>query len=111
MGSGGNEEKKTMNYTSSIKIGSLPLVSVVLENKRMTEAKPAVGVIAVGQYAYGFITLSQFGVGVICISQFGVGLIGVFQFGLAAFSVAQFSVNLVSGYGQTVINLGRYIGL
>jgi hypothetical protein len=66
-----------MNYTSSIKIGSLPLLSVVLDNKRMTEAKPAVGVIAVGQYAYGFITLSQFGVGVICISQFGVGLIGV----------------------------------
>lgn len=100
-----------MIYTSPIKIAGIPLLSVVLENRKITEAKPAVGIIAIGQYAYGFISISQFGAGVVCISQFGVGLIGVFQFGIAVFSIAQFAVNLITGYGQTAINLGKYFGL
>jgi len=99
-----------MNYTSSLKIAGLPLLSVVLENNRVTEAKPAVGIVAIGQYAFGIITISQFGVGVVSISQFGVGIIGVFQFGVAGFSIAQFAVNLIAGHGHSVINLGRHFG-
>ena len=90
-----------MNYTSSIKIAGLPLLSVVLENKRISEAKPAVGVIAIGQYAFGIVTISQFGVGVVSISQFGV----------AVLSISQFAVNLIAGHGQNVVNLGQYLGL
>ena len=100
-----------MNYTSSLKIAGLPLLSVVLENNRISKAKPAVGIIAIGQCAFGLITISQFGVGVVSISQCGVGIIGVFQFGVAGFSIAQFAVNLITGHGQSVINLGKYFGL
>jgi hypothetical protein len=100
-----------MTYTSPIKIAGLPLVSVVWENKGFREAKPAVGIIAVGQYAYGVVSISQFGAGVFCISQFGVGAVGVFQFGLAGFSISQFAVNLFSGYGQFVFNLAKHLGL
>lgn len=109
-----------MIYTSPIKIAGLPLVSIVLENKRFSEAKPAVGIIAIGQFAYGIISISQFGAGVICISQFGggivclsqfgIGMIGLFQFGIACSSIAQFAINLFSGHGQFVLNLGKYFG-
>src|SRR5689334_20104561 len=103
-----------MNYTSTVKIAGLPLLSIVLENpvnRAFSGIKPALGIIAIGQRAFGIITICQFGAGVVCISQFGVGLIGVFQFGVACVSVSQFAVNLVTGYGQDVINLGKYLGL
>lgn len=103
-----------MTYTSEVKILGLPLISIVLENpvnKPVSQAKRAVGIIAIGQYAYGVVSISQFGVGVICISQFGVGAFGIFQVGIACFSVSQFGVNLFSGYGQIVFNVAKHFGL
>ena len=103
-----------MRYTSPIQIAGLPLLSIVLEkpvNRSIFEVTPAVGVVAVGQYAFGVITISQFGAGVISVSQFGIGVVGIFQFGLAAVSISQFSINLIGGRGQYLINLGQYFGL
>jgi hypothetical protein len=71
-----------MRYTSSLKIAGVPLVSIVLENpvnRRISDIKPAVGIIAIGQYAYGAITISQFGIGIISVSQFGIGLVVGFK--------------------------------
>jgi hypothetical protein len=43
-----------MAYKSKIKIFSLPLIHIA-------GSEPAVGFIAVGQFAYGFFALGQFG--------------------------------------------------
>lgn len=103
-----------MKYTSPLRIAGLPLLSIVLENpvnRSIKEVTPAVGVIAIGQYAFGVITISQFGAGVICVSQFGIGVVGIFQFGLAVVSLSQFGINLIGGHGEYLLNLGKYFGL
>jgi len=93
-----------MNYTSDLKICGIPFISIVLENKS-SPSKPAVGIIAVGQYAIGVVCVSQFGIGILSISQFGIGAFGVFQFGIAIASVSQFGINLFGGIGQRILNI------
>jgi len=94
-----------MNYTSELKVCGLPLISVVFEKRKTKAPNPAIGFIAIGQYAFGAITISQFGIGIISIFQFGIGALGIFQFGIALASISQFGLNLFTGIGQNILNI------
>jgi hypothetical protein len=76
-------------YKSKLTLGGLPFVHVCFKYKQGEFPRPAVGVIAIGQFAAGLITISQFGIGVVSISQFTVAAIAVAQFAAAWDGLAQ----------------------
>ncbi|MBN1409663.1 MAG: hypothetical protein JW969_02390 [Spirochaetales bacterium] len=80
-----------MAYKSRITVFGIPLICV-------SGSEPAVGFIAIGQFAYGFFTLGQFGIGLIFgIGQFMGGFLSIAQFSFGPLlSIGQFSVGWYS---------------
>jgi hypothetical protein len=97
-------------YKSQAEIMGLPLLHVSFKYRHNRRPVPAVGVIAVGQFACGIFTLSQFGIGVVSVSQFTIAGFALAQFALAYSLIAQFGLYLHEGHGQIVRNLMELIG-
>ena len=81
-------------YKSKAELMGLPILHISFKYRHDRKPVPAVGVIAIGQFAVGILTISQFGVGVISISQFTVGVLSVAQFAAGYAGIAQFGVFL-----------------
>lgn len=98
-------------YKSQAALMGLPLIHVSFKYRPNRRPVPAVGVIAIGQFACGVFTLSQFGVGVVSVSQFTVAGFALAQFAVAYSLVAQMGLFLHEGRGQFVANLLSLLGL
>ena len=92
-------------YKSEARLMGLPLIHISFKYRANRRPVPAVGVIAIGQFACGIVTLSQFGVGVVSVSQFTVAGFALAQFALAYSLVAQMGLYLHEGHGQFVVSL------
>lgn len=92
-------------FTSHIKIGSLPLVHYTFGRcPELGRRKVARGVIAIGRIACGIIAIGQLAIGVVPIGQaaFGV-LLGIGQLSSGIIAVGQAAVGLYLGLGQFAI--------
>ena len=81
-------------YRSKAKLFGLPLLHISFKYLPNRTPIPAVGIIAIGQFAAGLITIAQFGAGIISISQFGAAVIAIAQFAAAYTGIAQFGAFL-----------------
>ncbi|MEO0650979.1 MAG: zinc ribbon domain-containing protein [Planctomycetota bacterium] len=86
-------------YKSPIAIGNLPLLHVSFKYKDRRPV-PAIGVIAIGQFAFGVVTLGQFSIGWISVSQFTIAAFALAQFAIAWDCVAQMCLYLHSAHAQ-----------
>lgn len=100
-----------LEYKSKAMLFGLPLIHISFKFRPNRVPVPAIGVIAIGQFACGIFTLSQFGVGVVSISQFTISAYALAQFAIAYSLIAQFGIFIAEGYGQLVISLNELIGL
>lgn len=98
-------------YKSKATLFRLPLVHVSSKYRANGVPVPAIGVIAIGQFACGIFTLSQFGVGIVSISQFTIAVFALAQFAFAYSMIAQIGIYVHQGYGQIVKSLGELLGL
>lgn len=98
-------------YKSKTEIAGLPLVHISFKYRPNRVPVPAVGVIAIGQFACGIVCLAQFSVGVLSISQFTIAAFALAQFAAAYSLVAQIGVYVAEGHGQLVFNLSRLFQL
>ena len=87
-------------YKSRAKIFGIPLVHISLRYKRRRKKsgrffpRPAVGIIAIGQFACGIITIAQFGIGLLCMAQFCIAAYAIAQITLAIDAIAQIMIPL-----------------
>lgn len=84
----------------------LPLLHVSFKFAPNRMPVPAVGVLAIGQFAAGIVTISQFGVGVFSLSQFTVAVYAVAQFAVAWSCIAQVGLYVDQAVGQAVWRVG-----
>jgi len=98
-------------YKSKTTFVGLPLLHISFKYKPNRVPVPAMGVIAIGQFACGIITLSQFGIGVVSISQFTVAVYALAQFAFAYSLIAQLGIYVHEGHGQLVKGLSELIGM
>jgi len=96
-------------YKSEATLMGVPWLHISFKYRPDRKPVPAVGVIAIGQFAFGLITISQFGVGLFSISQFTIAGSAVAQFAFAYNLIAQFGIYLHQGRGQLVISLARLV--
>ncbi len=96
-------------YKSKTTIAGLPLVHISFKYRPNRIPVPAVGVIAVGQFACGVVCIAQFSVGFLSISQFTIAAFALAQFAAAYSLVAQVGVYIAEGHGQLVFNLSRLL--
>ena len=89
----------------------MPLVHISFKFRPNRAPVPAVGVIAIGQFACGIFTLSQFGIGVVSVSQFTVAGYALAQVAVAYSLVAQVGVFVREGHGQVVRSLGELVSM
>ena len=97
-------------YKTEATMLGLPLLHISFKFRPDRFPVPAVGVIAIGQFACGVFTVSQFGVGVVSLSQFTVAGYALAQFAIAYALIAQFGIFVSEGYGQMVISLSELLG-
>ena len=57
-------------YKTKTELFGLPLLHISFKYRQNRVPVPAVGVVAIGQFAAGWVTISQFGIGLVSISQF-----------------------------------------
>ncbi len=76
-------------YKSKISFINLPLLHVSFKYRPNRTPVPAVGIVAIGQFAAGFLTISQFGIGLISVSQFTIALYALAQVAVAYSLIAQ----------------------
>ncbi len=81
-------------YKSKATLIGLPILHISFKYRQNRMPVPAVGVIAIGQFAIGGISISQFGVGIFSVSQFTVAAIAVAQFAAGYDGIAQFGAFL-----------------
>ena len=96
-------------YKSEARIGGLPLLHVAFKFRPNRVPVPAIGVIAIGQFACGIVTVSQFGVGLVSIGQFTLAGFALAQFAVAYSLIAQLGLYFHEGRGQAVKNLMEWI--
>jgi hypothetical protein len=92
-------------YKTQAAIGGLPWLHISFKYRPNRVPVPAVGVVAIGQFACGIFTLSQFGLGVVSVSQFAIAGFALAQFAAAYSLIAQIGVYIHEGHGQLVRNL------
>lgn len=97
-------------YRSEFRVMGLPLVHISFKYRNFRPV-PAVGVIAIGQFACGVVTVAQFGVGLISVSQFTVAGFALAQFALGYSVVAQLGLYLHEGHGQLVMGVMKLLGM
>lgn len=96
-------------YKSKRTLLGLPWLHISFKYRPNRRPVPAVGIIAIGQFACGVFTLSQFGIGAVSISQFTIAGFALAQFALAYSLVAQIGIYWHEGYGQLVVSLGALL--
>ncbi len=89
-------------YRSKTKLFGLPWLHISFKYRPNARPVPAIGIIAIGQFACGVVTLAQFGVGIISISQFAISGYALAQFALAYSLIAQMGIYIAEGHGQMV---------
>lgn len=92
-------------YKSPITVMGLPLLHVSFKYRLGRGPVPAVGIIAIGQFAAGVITIAQFGIGLISVCQFTVAGFALAQFAFAYDLIAQMGIYLHHGRGMLVAGL------
>lgn len=100
-----------VEYKSKAMFRGLPWLHISFKYKRSGRPVPAMGVIAIGQFACGVFTISQFGLGVVSISQFTIAGWALAQFAVAYSLIAQVGIYFDKGYGQVVRSVGELLGL
>jgi len=70
---------------------------------------PAIGVIAIGQFACGLVTLSQFGVRIVSVSQITIAAFPLAQIAIAYSLIAQVGFYVHEGHGQFVGSFGELL--
>jgi hypothetical protein len=98
-------------YKSKLAIVSLPFIHISFKYRPNRTPVPAIGVIAIGQFACGIVCIAQFGIGLVSISQFTIAGFALGQFALAYSLIAQFGLYLGEGHGQFVISLAKTFNL
>ena len=98
-------------YKSKMTWCGLPLLHISFKYRPSRCPVPAVGIIAIGQFACGFLTISQFGVGVLSVSQFTIAAYALAQFAVAYSLIAQMGIYVSQGYGQVVKSVGEILEL
>ena len=98
-------------YKSTATLFGLPLLHISFKFRPNRVPVPAVGIIAIGQFACGVFTLSQFGVGIVSVSQFTIAAYALAQFAIAYSLIAQFGIYIHEGHGQLVISIGELFGM
>lgn len=81
-------------YKSNAHVAGLPLLHISFKYRANRRPVPAVGIIAIGQFAFGGVSISQFGIGILSFSQFTVAGVAVAQFAAAYGGIAQFGAFL-----------------
>jgi len=88
-------------YRSKTELYGVPLLHVSFKYRNFRPV-PAVGIIAIGQFALGVVNISQFGAGIFSLGQFTVSAFALSQFAVAYQAVAQIGLVLDSGWGQVI---------
>lgn len=96
-------------YKSKARLFDLPLLHISFKYSPTRRPVPAIGIVAIGQFACGFFTLAQFGIGVVSVSQFTVAGFALAQFAFAYSLIAQIGIYISEGHGQLVRSLGDLI--
>jgi len=89
-------------YKSRRTFYGLPWLHVSFKYRPRRGPVPAVGVVAIGQFACGILTLSQFGIGLAGIGQFVIAGYALAQFAVAYKLIAQLGLYFREGHGQMV---------
>jgi hypothetical protein len=89
-------------YKSKLRLFNMPLLHISFKYSTRRKPIPAIGVIAIGQFAAGIFTLSQFGIGVFSLSQFTIAAYALAQFAIAYSLIAQMGLYVHEGTGQVV---------
>jgi hypothetical protein len=97
-------------YRTKTRLFGLPLLDISFRFGPNRMPVPAVGVIAIGQFAAGIVTIAQFGVGVFSLSQFTLAFYAVAQVAIAWSCIAQVGLYVERGYGQAVWQIGQLLG-
>ncbi len=96
-------------YKSNATLFGLPLLHISVKYRPPHTPVPAVGVVAIGQFACGIVTVSQFGIGFLSVSQFTIAGFALAQFGAAYSLIAQIGIYIDRGCGQIVRRLGELL--
>src|SRR5581483_61575 len=104
-----NSAGRGFEYKSEASLFGLPWLHISFKYRSDRKPVPAVGVIAIGQFAFGLITISQFGVGLFSLSQITIAGSAVAQFAFAYNLIAPFGIYLHQGRGPLVISLARLV--
>lgn len=96
-------------YRTEATLFGLPLLHVSFKFSPNRMPVPAVGVIAIGQFAAGIVTVSQFGLGLFSLGQFTVAVYAMAQFAVAWSCIAQVGLYVERGYGQAVWRIGQLL--
>jgi hypothetical protein len=94
-------------YKSEWTMFGLPVLHISFKYRPNRVPVPAMGIIAIGQFACGVVTVSQFGIGLLSLGQFTIAGYTIAQFAFAYSLIAQFGVYMHQGRGQFVISLAR----
>ena len=81
-------------YKSKATLVGLPILHISFKYRSIRKPVPAIGVIAIGQFAAGGLAISQFGFGIVSISQFALAAVAFAQFAAAYDGLAQFGIFL-----------------
>lgn len=83
-------------YKTKATLFGLPIIHVSFKYRPNFAPVPAVGIIAIGQFAIGGITISQFGIGILSVAQFTIAGLAVAQFAAGFDGIAQFGAFLAN---------------
>jgi hypothetical protein len=92
-------------YQSRLTIFGLPLLCISFCYSKNRVPKPAIGIIAIGQFAAGIFCISQFGIGLFSLSQITVAYLAVAQIAFCYQCIAQIGFVVDRGIGQFIIQL------
>lgn len=92
-------------YQSRLLIFGLPLLCISFCYNRNRVPKPAIGIIAIGQFAAGIVCISQCGIGIVSLSQITIAYFAIAQIALCYQCIAQVGFVLDRGIGQFIRHL------
>ena len=92
-------------YKSKVSLFGLPLLCISFCFGKNLVPKPAIGIIAIGQFAAGPVCISQFGIGIVSVYQISIAVYALAQITLAYQCIAQVGFVFHSGIGQSITKL------
>jgi len=92
-------------WKSKACILGMSLVCISFRYKKNRMPVPAVGIIAIGQFATGIINISQIGIGVLSLSQITISAFAISQVAFAYQCIAQVGFVFSKSIGQSITYL------